>query len=71
MANIETVTIDGKKVQAFTGVKGPNVIPGENYDFIYDRKLYKFSIESSDHAQLNKDIGVFNDLVSSFRFGTK
>ncbi len=66
LASIETVIIDGKKFQAFTGIKTPNSSPMATYSFIYNGNLYKISYISGSKEQYNLDYPVFNDFILSF-----
>jgi hypothetical protein len=68
LANIETVIIDGKKIQAFTGIKTSDSLPMETYSFIYNNKLYKFNYVSGSKEQFDIDYPIFNDFLSSFHF---
>ena len=39
---------------------------GQNYDFVYNGKLYKMSFSSGSDTQYSKDLKIFTDLLASF-----
>lgn len=68
LAKLKMINIGGKILQAFGGEWDGTTLPGDSYDFVYNKKLYSLGFESGSKEQYYKDKNIFDNMVSSFKF---
>lgn len=68
LAKLKMINIGGKTLQVFGGEWDGKTLPGDSYDFVYNKKLYSLGFGSGSKEQYYKDKKIFEDMVSSFKF---